>query len=56
MYGYLKMKGEIEEHVKELGFERTIILRPGLLVGNRTESLPAERALRYLALGARPPP
>ncbi len=45
------MKGEIEEHIKELGFEHTIILRPGLMIGNRAGSRPAETALRYVALG-----
>lgn len=34
---YAKMKGELEDAVKELGFKTTIILRPGLLVGNRSE-------------------
>ena len=37
-FGYPRMKGEIEEHIKELGFDHTIILRPGLLVGQREKS------------------
>jgi uncharacterized protein YbjT (DUF2867 family) len=37
MLPYPKMKGELEDAVKELGFETTIILRPGLLIGNRSE-------------------
>ncbi|KAH8917626.1 NAD(P)-binding protein [Atractiella rhizophila] len=34
---YSKMKGELERDVIALKFEKTIILRPGLLVGNRGE-------------------
>jgi uncharacterized protein YbjT (DUF2867 family) len=48
-FGYPRMKGEIEEHVKELGFDHTIILRPGLILGNRQESRPTEAAARFLA-------
>lgn len=32
---YLKMKGELEEAIKELDFEKTVILRPGFLLGPR---------------------
>ena len=51
---YSKMKGELEEAVKEIGFAHTVILRPGVLVGPRTESRPAEAIVRRLAscLGA----
>jgi uncharacterized protein YbjT (DUF2867 family) len=49
MFAYMKMKGEIEEHVKELGFEHTIILRPGLLVGKREQSRLVEGVLRGVA-------
>lgn len=45
------MKGELEEAVKELGFEHTIILRPGLIVGDRDDSRPTEWVLRKLAGG-----
>jgi uncharacterized protein YbjT (DUF2867 family) len=48
-FAYPKMKGELEEKVKTLGFETTIILRPGLLVGDRTESRPTEFAFRKIA-------
>lgn len=47
------MKGELEEAVKGLGFKHTVILRPGLIVGDRSESRPAEAALRGLARGLR---
>ena len=46
---YSRMKGEIEEDVKALGFERTVILRPGLISGTRGESRPAEAAIRFVA-------
>jgi len=48
---YPKMKGELEDAVKALGFKHTVILRPGLIVGERTESRPAEAALRWVAKG-----
>ncbi len=40
---YSRMKGELERDVEALGFERTRILRPGLLDGDRKEDRPAER-------------
>jgi len=43
------MKGELEEAVKALEFEHTVILRPGLLVGHRDESRPAEFVVRKIA-------
>lgn len=46
---YPKMKGELEDSVKELGFEHTVILRPGLLVGERSESRMAEAVFRKIA-------
>ncbi|KKY14039.1 putative protein fmp52 [Phaeomoniella chlamydospora] len=47
--GYQKIKGDIEEHVKELGFDYTVILRPGLIAGDREESRPAEAVIRKIA-------
>ncbi|OKL55739.1 Protein fmp52-1, mitochondrial [Talaromyces atroroseus] len=49
MVPYVKLKGQCEEAAKELGFEHTVIVRPGLIVGQREESRPAEAALRFLA-------
>lgn len=46
---YAKMKGECEEAAKELGFERTVIVRPGVIVGTREDSRPAEAVLRFVA-------
>jgi uncharacterized protein YbjT (DUF2867 family) len=46
---YSRMKGELEQDVEALGFERTRILRPGLLDGERTDVRTGERwALRLL--------
>ncbi|TKA80264.1 hypothetical protein B0A55_03038 [Friedmanniomyces simplex] len=46
---YPKMKGELEEAVKALGFDHTVILRPGLIVGERAETRTAELVLRKMA-------
>lgn len=46
---YSRMKGEIEEDIKALGFERTVILRPGLIAGTREESRPLEAGIRFIA-------
>jgi uncharacterized protein YbjT (DUF2867 family) len=43
------MKGQLENSVQELGFEYTVILRPGLIVGSREESRPAEAVARKIA-------
>ena len=34
---YLKVKGEVENAVEEIGFERLVILRPSILLGPRKE-------------------
>ncbi|KAJ9609051.1 Protein fmp52, mitochondrial [Cladophialophora chaetospira] len=49
MIPYSKMKGELDEAVKALGFRHTVILKPGLLVGTRTDSRPGEFAARKVA-------
>lgn len=46
---YPQMKGELEESVKALGFKHTVILRPGLIVGDREDSRPPEFILRKVA-------
>ncbi|KAF8864826.1 hypothetical protein BDZ45DRAFT_669201 [Acephala macrosclerotiorum] len=46
---YPKMKGELEDSVRGLGFETTVILRPGLLVGERSDTRMAEAVFRGLA-------
>lgn len=41
---YLRVKGETEEALSALGFGGLALLRPSLLLGDREESRPAERA------------
>ena len=43
------MKGELEEAVKALNFDQTVILHPGLILGDRDESRPAEWVFRKIA-------
>ena len=54
MIPYSKMKGELDEAVKAIGFKHVVILKPGLLVGARNDSRPGEFAARKVAsfLGA----
>lgn len=40
---YLRVKGETEAAIRELGFDRVDLIRPGLLLGARAERRPAER-------------
>ena len=39
---YNRVKGLLEESLENIGFEKFYILRPSLLLGNRTEIRPAE--------------
>lgn len=48
---YMKMKGELEETVKGLGFEKTVIVRPGVILGSREKSRPFEAPMRWLGSG-----
>lgn len=48
-FAYTQMKGELEDKVKGLGFKHTVIVRPGLIMGTRGDSRPAEAALRGFA-------
>ncbi|GME51027.1 NmrA-like protein [Neofusicoccum parvum] len=48
-FAYPKMKGELEDAVTALGFEHTVLVRPGMIVGARDEARLAEAALRKLA-------
>lgn len=48
---YSRMKGKLERAIRELGFPRSVILRPGILSGDRVESRPGEKlALGFLKL------
>lgn len=46
---YLRVKGEIEDAIQEIGFDRLDILRPGLLLGERAEHRPGEALARAFA-------
>ncbi|KAI9669782.1 MAG: Protein fmp52, mitochondrial [Trizodia sp. TS-e1964] len=50
-FAYSRMKAEIEEAVKALGFEHTVLVKPGMIVGSRAESRPAEAVVRGIARG-----
>lgn len=45
---YIKLKGVTEETVAEQGVPVTVILRPSLLMGNRSERRPAERLSQWI--------
>ena len=45
---YLRVKGETERELAELGFERVDFLRPGLLLGERSESRLGESIAKAL--------
>ncbi len=48
---YSRMKGELEDAVRALGYPSLFLLRPGILDGPRSEKRPGERlALRALRL------
>lgn len=42
MLAYPRMKAELDEAVKALGFEHTVLVKPGLIVGSREDSRPPE--------------
>jgi uncharacterized protein YbjT (DUF2867 family) len=46
---YSRMKAELEDSVKALDFEHTVILKPGIIVGERQESRPVEFVVRKIA-------
>jgi uncharacterized protein YbjT (DUF2867 family) len=45
LFFYMKMKGELEEAVRKLSFERTRILQPGPIDGPRAEKRSLEKAV-----------
>jgi uncharacterized protein YbjT (DUF2867 family) len=46
---YLRVKGEVEDALSALGFDRVDILRPGLLLGERRERRTGEAIAQVLA-------
>jgi hypothetical protein len=55
MFAYIKMKGELEDSVRALGFKHTVIVRPGFIAGERSnrDAGLAEVALRWMAKGVK---
>ena len=51
IFPYSKMKAELDEAVKELGFPHTVLVKPGLLVGTRKDTRTTEAILRTIAKG-----
>ena len=51
MSPYLKLKAEVEEAVKDLGFPHTVLVKSGLLLGNRKETRLTEAILQTIARG-----
>ena len=49
IFGYQRMKGELEEYVKKLDFKHTIIVRPGMILGERANQDAAGYVLNHLA-------
>ena len=46
---YLRVKGEVEDALEQAGYERLDLMRPGLLLGPRSERRPAEALFQKLA-------
>jgi uncharacterized protein YbjT (DUF2867 family) len=46
---YLRVKGEVEDGLEAMGFKRVDILRPGLLLGARSERRPGEAVAQALS-------
>ena len=45
---YLRVKGEVEARLAEIGFQTLLVFRPSLLLGDRDESRPGERIAQTL--------
>jgi uncharacterized protein YbjT (DUF2867 family) len=46
---YTKVKGEVEDAISKLGYEKVVILRPSILLGERSESRPGEAVGQWMA-------
>ena len=44
---YIKVKGEVEDAISKLGFEKLAILQPSVLLGERKDSRPAEAVAQW---------
>ena len=45
---YLKTKGKVEDELKKIGFDKLIIMQPGLLVDRDGESRVIEKIFKYV--------
>lgn len=54
LFFYSRVKGETERDIVALGFERTVLVRPGLIDGPRTEPRPMEQMARRILSVLRP--
>lgn len=52
-FPYGRMKGQLNDEVRAMGFESCVILRPAMLLGARTESRPAEYIAQNVFRGFR---
>jgi uncharacterized protein YbjT (DUF2867 family) len=46
---YTKVKGEVEDAISKLGYDKVVILRPSILLGQRAESRPGEAVGQWMA-------
>lgn len=46
---YLRVKGEVEDAVAKIGFDRIDVIRPGLLLGERSQRRPTEALAQLVA-------
>ncbi|KAF2452908.1 hypothetical protein BDY21DRAFT_424834 [Lineolata rhizophorae] len=51
-FPYARIKGELEDVARGLGFAHLVILRPGMLLGERNDHRTAEAVLQGVAKGA----
>lgn len=54
MFFYIRTKGEVERDIISLGFERTHVFRPSMLLGHRAENRPLEKFLMGLCSSINP--
>jgi uncharacterized protein YbjT (DUF2867 family) len=51
---YLRIKGEMEQRIIDLGFEKTVIVRPSMLLGDRKEKRAGEIVGKMMMKTVRP--
>ncbi|KAF1817639.1 NAD dependent epimerase/dehydratase family protein-like protein [Eremomyces bilateralis CBS 781.70] len=50
-FPYIKMKGELEEAVMGLGFKHVVLVKPGMILGDRKETRVVEWVIRTFGRG-----